>query len=74
MGVQAYKNMERSRFTYHTDVVHQNQVNFIIAESLFWEKNMKAFKKLLMKPFAIIKKVNAIPKLVKMAVKPNTLN
>lgn len=68
MGIRTYKaghEVEQPFYTNRNNHVHQNQVNFIIAESLFWEKNIKALKKLMMKPITTVKKI------VKMALKPN---
>lgn len=68
MGIITYKAVEQPFYTnrtVRTNFAHQNQVNFIIAESLFWEKNIKALKKLMMKPITTVKKI------VKMAMKPN---
>lgn len=65
MGIQTYKTVNRPNYTNKTSFVHQNQVNFIIAESIFWDKNIKALKKLMMKPVTTVKKI------VKMAMKPN---
>lgn len=71
MDKRAHKTVERPLFTSRPNLAHQHQVNFIIAESMFWEKKYTSFKKLLLKPVAIVKKFKSIGKLVKKAMKPN---